>query len=172
MTIPPTAMEFEGELAKRLEGVRRLVVLGIGDELLPADRLGILAAREIQALRLKDVLVLLAGTTPESFTAPVRRFRPDRVLLLDAADLGARPGTVCLIAPGRVAGARLSTHALPLTVVMGYIEETAKAPAILVGIQPDLPAQGPSPTPAEQAGLTRFVAVLQRLLSERPRMGR
>lgn len=172
MIIPPAAMEFEDELAKRLAGDRRLVVLGIGDELLPADRLGILAAREIQALRLKDVLVLLAGTTPESFTAPARRFRPDHVLLLDAADMGARPGTVAIIAPDRVAGARLSTHALPLSVVMGYLEETVKAPAILVGIQPDLGVQGPTPSPAEQAGLTRIVATLQRLLGERPRRGR
>lgn len=167
--LPP---EFEADLAKRLRGVRRLAVVGIGDELLPSDRLGMLAAREVQGIRLPNVLVLLAGTTPESFTAPARRFRPDHVLLLDAADMGARPGTVGIIAPDRVAGARFSTHALPLSVVMGYLEETVKAPVVLVGIQPDLGVQGPTPTPAEQAGLTRIVATLQRLLGERPRRGR
>ena len=160
MTVRPAAM-IEEELAERLKGARRLAVVGIGDELHRADRFGILAAKGIEALRLPGVRVFLAGTTPESFTAPIRRYRPDHVLLLDAADMGAEPGTVGIIAPGAVSGTRLSTHALPLSVVIEYIERTAKARVTLVGFQPDFRTAAIGPTPAEQEGLARLVGAVR-----------
>lgn len=164
--------DFEKDMERRLGDARRVAVVGIGDELQPSDRLGMLAAREIEALHLKDVQVFLSGTVPESFTAPIRRFRPNHVVLIDSADMGIRPGTVAVIAPDRVKGVRLSTHALPLTVVVEYLEKTARVPVTLVGIQPDLEHQSPAPTPAEAAGITRIVACAQRCLSERGRRTR
>jgi len=161
------AEPLERALGRRLRGARKVAVVGVGDELQASDRLGILAARDVEGLRLPGVKVFLAGTTPESFTAPIRRYRPERILLLDAADMGERPGSVAVVAPGRVAGARLSTHALPLTVVIEYLEETTGAAVILVGIQPDLSAEGSLPTSAEKAGLTRLMGILQRLLHDR-----
>jgi len=161
--------DFEAEMERRLGGARRVAFVGIGDELQPRDRLGMLAAREIDALRLKDVRVFLAGSVPESFTAPIRRLRPDHVILLDAADMGLRPGTVDVIDASRVQGTRLSTHALPLSVVIEYLEAVVKVPVTLIGIQPDLAHGGPAPTPAEAAGITRIVACAHRCLSDRPR---
>ena len=35
-----------------------------------------------------------AGPAPENFTGPLRRFRPDLVLLVDAAQMDAEPGTI------------------------------------------------------------------------------
>ena len=125
-------------LQKRLEGARRIAIMGIGDELSPVDRLGMLAAREIEQLHLPGIRVFLAGTAPESITANLRRYYPDHVLLLDAADMGARPGTIACIGPGTIAASSLSTHALPLSVVMEFIEQDSKAQVTLVGIQPDM----------------------------------
>ena len=163
-THPP---EFEQELERRLSGEPRIAVVGVGDELQPTDRLGMVVAREVGALRLPGVSVHLAGTLPESFTAPIRRSRPDRVVLLDAADMGTRPGTVAILSSGEVKGARLSTHAMPLTVLMTYLEETMHVPVTLVGIQPDLGARGPALTASEQAAVVRVVCAFQRLLGPR-----
>jgi len=166
MTVRMAAV-FEEELAHRLRGARRIAVVGVGDELQRSDRLGILAAKEVEARRIRGVRVFLAGTTPESFTAPIRRFRPSAVLLIDAADLGLRPGTLGIIAPDAVSGSRLSTHALPLSVVMGYIEATTSAGTTLVAIQPDLSATSLAPTPEEHSGLARLVGSLERVLRAR-----
>jgi Ni,Fe-hydrogenase maturation factor len=84
--------------------------------------------------------------------------------------MGTRPGTVAILSSGDVQGARLSTHALPLTVLIAYLEETMGVPATLVGIQPDLEAKGPSLTAAEQAAVARVVCAFQRLLG--PRLAR
>lgn len=163
-THPP---EFEEELARRLGGGSRIAVVGIGDELQPTDRLGMVAAKEVEALRLPGVGVHLAGTLPESYTAPIRRSRPDRVVLLDAAEMGMRPGTVAILSTGQVRGARLSTHALPLTVLIEYLEKTMDVPVTLIGIQPDPRSHGPSLTAAEQAAVARIVCTFQRLLGPR-----
>ena len=86
-------------LQRRVKGARRLAVVGIGDELIPADRLGMAAAREIEARHLPGVKVFFAGTVPESITGPIRRYRPEHVLFLDAAEMGERPGTIAADRP-------------------------------------------------------------------------
>lgn len=124
-------------LKKRLEGTRRLAVVGVGDDLSLADRLGMTAAREIDRQKIPGVQVFLAMTVPENITGALRRYGPDHVLFLDAAEMGERPGTLAIIAPGQVRACFFSTHALPLPVVMEYIEREIGAPVTLLGIQPD-----------------------------------
>ncbi len=157
---------FEINLRRRLRGARRVAVVGIGDELSVHDRLGMLAAKEIEGLHLENLRVFLAGTVPESITGPIRRYRPDTIVLVDAADMGARPGTVALLEPEQVRASLLSTHALPLSVVMEFLEKDTGARALLVGIQPDLGAQGFAPAGAEQAGLTRLLVSVYHIFGE------
>jgi len=156
--------DLEQVLGRELAGARRVAIVGIGDELSRHDRLGILAARDVEALHLPAVQVFLAGTLPESFTGPIRRSKPDHVILLDAADMGARPGTVAVIGAQHIRGSRLSTHALPLSLVIKYLESDVGTRVSLVGIQPDLAANAAAPTAAEIAGVTHVVATLHRVL--------
>jgi hydrogenase 3 maturation protease len=133
---------FPGEdpgasLRIRLKDARRIAVVGVGDELQPFDRLGMDAAKKIDQVHLSDVGVFFAGTVPESITGPLRRFRPDHTLFLDAADMGARPGTIAVIDPERIQVSLFSTHALPLSVVMDYVEREIGTGVTLIGIQPD-----------------------------------
>jgi len=129
---------FSNRLWRRLKEARRIAVVGIGDEFSPVDRLGMVAAQEIAKLHLPGVTVFFAGTVPESMTGPLREYQPDHVLFLDSADMGAQPGTIDMIRPGRIKADLFSTHVLPLSVVMGYIEQDLKTSVTLLGIQPDL----------------------------------
>ena len=155
---------FEAALGGRLSGARSLAVVGVGDELSPHDRLGILAAGRIGCLSLPGVQVFIAGTMPESITAPVRRAKPSHILFIDSAAMGKPPGTLGIIDACDVHGDLLITHALPLPVVMEYLEREAKAPVTLVGIQPDLAASGEKPTPAEEQGIGKLTALLEEIL--------
>ena len=150
---------FEAELARRLGGATRIAVLGIGDDLNPRDRVGIVAALFLHALEVPEVTCYLTGTMPENFTGALRELGPSHVLMIDAADLGEAPGSVGIIHPARVRGQRFSTHAMPLTLVIEYIEEEVGAEVILVGIQPDpLPPTEDEPvgfSPAVQGGIRR-----------------
>src|SRR5512133_1231854 len=109
---------ISGTLRRRIQGAKELAVVGIGDELSPPDRLGMYAAREIEQRHPPGVKVFFAGTVPESVTAPLRRYRPDHVLFIDAADMRAKPGTIAMIGAEQVAARLVTTHVLPLSVVM------------------------------------------------------
>ena len=125
-------------LHQRLKDAHRIAVIGIGDDLSPFDCLGMYAAQEIEKLHLPSVKVFLAGTVPESVTAPTRRFQPDHVILLDSADLNVRPGTINVVNPGKIEGNLVSTHVLPLSEVMKFIAHDSKTRVTLLGIQPDM----------------------------------
>lgn len=150
---------FESEFVRAMAGATRIAVLGIGDDLNPLDRPGILAAVLIHGLERPDVTVFLPGTMPENFTGGLRELRPSHVVMIDAADMGRPPGSLGLIHPARVRGQRFSTHAMPLTLVIEYLEKELGASVVLVGIQPDEVA----PSEAEAGVSPEVIAGLRRL---------
>jgi hydrogenase 3 maturation protease len=148
-----SVQDFGAQLRRRLQRADRVAVVGIGDECMPHDRLGMLAAREIEQLQLRSIRVFFAGTVPESVTGPIREYQPDHVLLIDAADIGAPPGTVEIIKPGRIQARLFSTHVLPLSVVMEFIAKDAHTKVTFIGIQPDMHLQGERPSDREREGV-------------------
>ena len=154
-------------LQRRIRNARRLAIVGIGDELIPPDRLGMVAAREIDQYRIAGVKVFFAGTVPESITGPLRRCGPDQVIFLDAAAMGARPGTLAVIGPDQIPASLLSTHALPLSVVMDYVERETGAGVTLVGIQPDLTGYERDLSEDDLAFLDRNLRLLAQIFRDR-----
>jgi hydrogenase 3 maturation protease len=154
-------------LEYRVKNVWRLAVVGIGDELTPPDRLGIAAAMDIKLRHLPGVEVFCAGTVPESISRPLRRYQPSHVLFLDAADMGARPGTIAVIDPDTIKGCFFSTHILPLPVVMDYIEQETGSDVTLLGIQPDLSEADKDLSDVDQVYLGWNLRVLAEILRNR-----
>ena len=115
----------------------RIVLLGVGNELQGDDAAGLLVIRAIER-RLDSnpaVLILEGGVAPENFTANIRRFCPDVVIFLDAADMGAEPGTVQLIPLDRVDGFSASSHIQPLSVLSEFIIAEMGCRVEILGIQ-------------------------------------
>jgi hydrogenase 3 maturation protease len=164
-------MENAGPLSEtlqpRIKKARRLAIVGIGDELILPDRLGMYAAQEIGERQIPGVIIFLAGTVPESITGPLRRSRPEHVLFLDAADMGVKPGTIALIEPERIRASLITTHVLPLSVVMDYIEREIGAGVTLLGIQPDLTGPDQDLSEEDLAYLGRNLLSLSQILRDR-----
>jgi hydrogenase 3 maturation protease len=125
-----------------------------------------LAAKEIEKPGLPGVKVFFAGTMPESMTGPLRTFHPDHVLLLDSADMGARPGTVAIIKPGNIQASLVSAHALPLSVVMEFIEKDTGTKVTLLGIQPNTTRQNTGLSAPDQDYLDQNLADLSCILRD------
>ena len=153
-------------LRRRLEHARRIAIVGIGDELSPLDRLGMIAARAIETIKLPGIRVFFAGTVPESITGPLRKFGPDHVILLDAADMGVLPGTILVIDPDQISASLLSTHVLPLSVVMEFIETDSQTKVILLGIQPDMNNPEHGLSGEEEEFMTENIHALSGLLRD------
>lgn len=114
----------------------RLAVVGIGNELNSDDAAGVLVARALRVEVNDYFMVIEAGLAPENFTSTLRRFQPDLVLLVDAAELGEPPGTVAWVGWAEAGGWSGSTHTLPPSVLAHYLVEELGCEVILVGIQP------------------------------------
>jgi len=157
----PNDTALRDQLKRRLGRAGRIGVVGIGDELKPEDRPGMAAARHLQGLHLPHIAVFLSGTVPESFTGPLRKFHPDHILLFDAADMDAAPGTFGIVRPGQIVAGLFSTHVIPLWVLMNYLEKDTGARVTLIGIQPD---SSGAPTKEYTETFYRNMKILQNIL--------
>lgn len=115
-----------------------LAVLGIGNELNGDDSAGVWIARKLKSAisGRPNFLVLDCGTIPENASGPLRRFRPDLVLMVDAADLGEEPGFISLLDPQATRGFSASSHSLPLSVFSGFLRNEFNCDVVLCCIQP------------------------------------
>ena len=118
----------------------KIAILGIGNSLRSDDAAGVLVARELGKSRLmRDldfVRVWDAGHAPENSTAVLRRFGPQIVLLIDAAQLDEAPGTIRWIDMEDLDGLSASTHSMPLSMLAKYLNLELGCDLKLLGIQP------------------------------------
>lgn len=121
-----------------LKNSQNLVILGIGNDMRGDDGLGSLLARKLMNM-LKDnqyVKVYDGGTVPENFTGAIKRDNPSHIIVIDAVEMNEKPGNIRLIAKNEIANYSISTHALPLSFLIRYLESASGAQIVLLGIQP------------------------------------
>jgi len=124
------------------------IVLGIGNRLGGDDAAGtcvvdMLNRRQHRARALlpTEIMAIDAGTAPESFTSVIRQHRPDLLILVDAADMGLPLGALRKIPPERISTLSFSTHHMPLSLFISYVNEfCGKVP--LIGVQPERTQMG------------------------------
>jgi hydrogenase 3 maturation protease len=108
------------------------VLMGIGNILNGDDGIGPWVAQHFCQENWKTID---CGTAPENFTGKVKKLSPDLLVLVDATDMNLSPGEIRRIPPDMINALHLSTHALPLSLLMAHLQDTIKK-IILVGIQP------------------------------------
>ena len=82
-----------------------------------------------------DFDVIDCGVAPENFTSVVKRLKPKKVLVVDAVNMGISPGEIRLISKDKIGVMHVSTHGIPLSVLMEYLSRFIEY-VVLVGIQP------------------------------------
>ena len=160
----PSAGDFPEKFRQRLRGAEKLFVLGIGMNWKSDDRLGVALARAL-AKKLPDsatIRVVSGGEAPENFTGAVRAFAPSHVVLLDAVDHGLAPGTVFLADEESIAVGDMTSHHLPLRLLMRFLSASLPCRVILVGVQPQTLRPGgrlSAPVRKTLAALAGFLAL-------------
>jgi len=112
--------------------------MGVGSVLKADDAAGMILIEILeQQLEASDQLLLIAASTaPENFTGVIKDFKPERMLVVDAAHIGGKPGEVRLLKPEEIGGMSFSTHMLPLPVMINYLWQEQYYPVDFIGIQP------------------------------------
>jgi hydrogenase 3 maturation protease len=129
-------MSLEADLAKFFEKRGKTIIIGVGNPLRGDDGVGMKILEYLDKMDLNDVMLLNTETVPEAFTGKVSEYKPTHVLLVDAANFRSKPGDAMLISSAQIGGTALSTHSLPLTIFISYIEKTLNVKVKLLGIQP------------------------------------
>ena len=116
----------------------RVAILGIGHELRGDDAAGLSVARKLleRSSGRSNLLVIEAESAPENHTGPLRRFEPDLVLLVDAAEMGEASGVIRWLDWQETTGLSASTHTLPPYVLAQYLTSELHCDVALIGIQP------------------------------------
>jgi len=139
--------------ARGLRRESRLAIVGVGRAGQADDGAGPALCAALQKLggSHPERLVVNAGTAPENVTGLLRRFRPDVVVLVDAAAMNRRPGAVRWLERGCALGCSASTHTLPLGMLATYLRESLGCDVRLLGIQPAvIGEEGPLSVPVRR----------------------
>ena len=149
------------ELAKfknRLQG--KILIVGIGNPLRGDDGVG----PEI-INRLKNPLPTLflfdVGEVPENYLGKIVKEKPNTIVLIDAIDFGADPGTIQIIERDDIRDESLSTHNVSLNLVAKYLQEETSADVFLIGIQPETTEFGKEISEPVRGSLEKIVRMLE-----------
>ena len=124
---------------------RRTAVIGVGNRLWGDDGAGPELLRrlkeewEVKETRLDsqgECFFIDAGESPEDWLIRIVDFKPDAILVIDAMDLHAEPGSIAILESEALPESFCySTHRLPLRTLLQLWEKNGSK-ALVLGIQP------------------------------------
>jgi hydrogenase 3 maturation protease len=166
--------EWRVRLDREILTAKRISILGTGNGLREDDRIGLVVTDRLSLLlsgtELPNRLVqIIKGyEVPENYTGEIRRFKPDLVLIIDAAIEKFRPGEIFFVDPSSIVSEDISTHRIPLSALVKYLEAELSCRVSILGIQPTSMDLGERlSTPVYRAG-KRLSRVLFRSLKLGP----
>lgn len=126
------------QLEEFLQDYKKLIIMGVGNELKADDGLGPYFI-QILSQDLKDkpqITLINAGSVPENFTGKIRKENPTHIILIDAVLMEEAPGYTRLIKKEEIKNMGISTHSMPLSYLINYLELEKTYNICFIGIQP------------------------------------
>ena len=141
----------------------RIVVLGLGNELLKDEGIGVHAVRRLRKMPgLGGVEVVEGGIQPD---APLDYGGVGKLIIVDAVLAGGEPGTIYRCRPedvDRVGSPLTSLHQISLLDTLRLMEQLGQKPGevIIIGIEPESMDYGMEMTPRLQEKLPHVVEMV------------
>ena len=133
------------EQLSKLRGSKTLIV-GIGNKLKGDDGAGPVVCEELQQAGIKAEIID-AGTVPENYIQRIIKKAPRSLLIIDAIDFQAPPGTIEIFKPQQINSTVISTHTLSPRLFADMVSRNIKVDVYFVGIQPAHTRLGDSMSP-------------------------
>jgi hydrogenase maturation protease len=145
--------------------VKHTLILGLGNPLLGDEGIGVRVVEELRGLELPDgVSVVEGGTAGLRLIGLMEGYQ--RVIIVDAADMGRSPGQVVRFTPSearfKTAEASLSLHQIGLGEVLALAEALEVIPAelIIIGVQPGRIEEGVGLSPDVEGAIPQIVRMV------------
>jgi len=143
-------------------------LLAVGSDLRGDDAAGLLVAKHLKTLAPlsgKRLKLFVGETAPENLTGQIKKYAPTHLIVVDSAESGARAGAISLMTlSDAIGGTTFSTHTLPLTVMLRYLQEFITCDFTIIGIQPARLNFGAVPSPPVSRSAARVAAAIHAAL--------
>ena len=158
-------MSFERELSDFFVFFKKVIVLGVGNELKSDDGIGPFIIDKLLSLNIEkdNVLFINAQTVPENFTGKIRKENPSHVIIVDACLMGCQPGEIKIVDKEDFASIGISTHSMSLSYFVKYLEKDTDFKVIFVGIEPETMDWG-EPTEKVEKTAYEFIEILKGII--------
>lgn len=162
-----TNYKLQTVLKKWLNKSKKVVIAGIGNPIRNDDYIGVKIVHELRNKIPSRVQIYECETVPESFLEPIIELNPSHVLLIDAAMLGLKPGSIRLINPEQIINfSPITSHTLPLRVFCEFIKKTTESKIALLLIEPKNTDFGEKISPEVQKAAEKITILLHKLLKK------
>ncbi|MFW6040442.1 MAG: hydrogenase maturation peptidase HycI [Thermoplasmatota archaeon] len=108
------------------------LLLGVGNDIRGDDAVGELIAREFEEDGWESVD---CGSVPENYIIMIEEGEYELVVIVDAAKMNLEPGEIRIVPRKNLGIFTMSTHALPLSLVIDFLEDKTER-VVLIGVQP------------------------------------
>jgi len=122
------------EQIRKFRGTKTVIV-GIGNVLKGDDGAGPFVCEQLKHAKVSAELID-AGTVPENYIQPIVKKAPQNLLVIDAIDFGAPPGTIRIFKPEQLNSYAISTHTLSPRLFVDMVCQNIKLDVYFIGIQP------------------------------------
>ena len=158
-------MSFESELNDFLSDFKKLIVLGVGNELKSDDGVGPFIINKLidENIEKDNLLFINAETVPENFTGKIRKENPSHVIIVDACLMGENPGEIKIVDKDDFANIGISTHSMSLSYFVKYLERDTDFKVTFVGIEPETMDWG-EPTEKVEKAAYCFIETLKGII--------
>jgi hydrogenase maturation protease len=147
----------------------RIVVIGVGNELMRDEGVGVVVARALQGENLPEGVEVVEGGVA-GLDLLFEMEGADRAVIVDAAEMGLEPGAIRVFTPDELEfeglGKLASLHHISLLDVLELGKLTGlQTEVVIVGLQPAEVAPGSGLTPQVGEAVGRAVEEVKRLVA-------
>ena len=160
ITYNEIAMGTDQQFFKQLNKLRgsATVIVGVGNTLKGDDAAGPIVCQQLGGKVRAELID--AGTVPENYIQTIIKKSPRNLLIIDAVDFGARPGTINIFRPEQLKSTAFSTHTLSPRLFVDMVCKDIDADVYFVGIQPAQTQLGESQSTQVNQAIQSLVRVL------------
>jgi len=140
------------------------IILGIGNVLKGDDALGPLVCERLKKERIKAE-VIDAATVPENYIQTIIKKAPENLIIIDAIDFGAEPGTIKIFDTEQLNSIVISTHTLSPRMFVEMIRKSINLNVLFIGIQPAQTQLGSQLSPQIENAIDDLTCILKQVFS-------
>ena len=131
------------------------------------DAIGPMIAGKLKKIFKKtpDLMVINAETVPENYTGTIRKENPSHIIFIDAVEMKSNPGHIRLVQREEIADYSISTHAMPISFMIKYLESFTDARMLLIGIQPKNMEMNNSISDEVQESVEKLTGILMKIFN-------